>query len=246
MRFYADDPTKITNVQWYFVPQGREWLGLPTIFGTTVFDELARLTPPPVGEVWGTRVYSKGRPPFPVPTGGLCGTPEQWENGALSTDPLPPLQPGTTIPVCCALLPGPIAAGQALGGNMTSTPLPPITTECSHLNPAALQYSFTLSTVSNTSSCALCTTIFNTTLTVTHTSGCVWELVLPNFCGFFGSFVNLTVTGTNAATLSFPDFVGPVYTSTNFTVFGGTFNFVSITPGSVCAGWPATISVTAP
>jgi hypothetical protein len=122
MRFYRDRPDLLTEVQWYFVPNDRAALPFAYSFGSQIYDRKI-LAEANVGEVYNPHPYRKGNPPYPVPTVGLCGTPQQWRDGALSTDPLPPLQPGGNVPICCGQVPIVPTGGMAPGGRSQSVNL---------------------------------------------------------------------------------------------------------------------------
>jgi hypothetical protein len=120
MRFYADDPTKITEVQWYFVPEDGPWLGRSYSFGSLTWDKKDGIPEPSIGEVYHPQPYANGRPPYCVRPGGICGTVDQWINGALTTDPVPPDYPDTQIPECCTCLCPVERGGNAIGGTATA------------------------------------------------------------------------------------------------------------------------------
>jgi hypothetical protein len=242
MRFFQDSDAE-TEVQWYFVPEGTPYLGLPTLFYSRIWD---RKTEPQehLGEVYDPHPYSKGRPPYPIAIGGLCGTPEQWLSGGLSTDPVPPLQPGTDWPVCCAPVPAVNRGGFAIGGQGTVLEVPPTIPDCSILNPAAYQYTFTLSGITN-GTCGDCAAAFNGTFIVTWFFACVWEYTIPGTtCGVPSATIALVGNTPTDFSLGFPITMLDVsYTCTDFTLYGGTFTLAT-TPGGLCNGWPATIVVT--
>ena len=120
MRFYRDDPTKITQVQWYFVGEDGPWLGREYSFGSLQWDKRENIPEPDVGEVYDPQPWKNGKPPYAINPGGLCGSQDQWIHGALSTDPVPPDYPGTQIPVCCANPQEPEIGGNAIGGEATA------------------------------------------------------------------------------------------------------------------------------
>jgi len=87
MRFFRDDLTVETPVEWYFLPSDAKWCGLPNIFNSRNWyggvDDW-----PDLGEIEGApRPYSKGGG-APVGTKGPYGTADQWEFGAYVSDAL--------------------------------------------------------------------------------------------------------------------------------------------------------------
>lgn len=112
MRFFSDSDEE-TPVEWYFAAPNAAALGLPTLFGSRAWEYTTEL-PPAVGEQ-NARSWRGGLPPGTVGRGGLCGSADQWANGALASDPLPATWPGTSLPVCCTPSPMPVAAGAAVG-----------------------------------------------------------------------------------------------------------------------------------
>lgn len=123
MRFYRDDPTIKTRVQWYRT-ELTESMPWDSVFCSTIWDERDGEAELPLGEVFHPRPWRGGFAPFPTGNGGICGTQDEWLNGSLSTDPLPPLYPNTNVPTCCnPPLQKPVG-GVAVGGVVTVTPPP--------------------------------------------------------------------------------------------------------------------------
>lgn len=224
-------------MQWYFVPDNTEWIGLEHSFGTSVWQE-GWQSNPPIGEQHGTEQYQKGKPPFQVPTGGLCGSPDQWLNGALTSDPLPPLQPGTQIPTCCNQLAAAQVAGNASGGNATASR---VVVNCSNLNPAPYQYQFTLPTLTN-GFCSTCAATWSKTWVLTSAGPCLWNINGGTMCGAPNNIITLFYNAPNWFIRDSSNAMG-LYECTNFTFNGGTFNNVGGQTGS-CGGWPASFQVT--
>ncbi len=81
MRPDAQNPSADFAVRWFFVPRDRPALGVPTTFGSSVYDDY-RFTQS-TGELRETRTWWRGGPPLFVPQGapGFCGTADQWLNG---------------------------------------------------------------------------------------------------------------------------------------------------------------------
>lgn len=117
MAFYADDPTRLTRVNWYFTDFG-EVVPYNHAFASQVYaikDEVE----PTVGERYSPRPWRGGESPYPVSKGGLCGTPEQWAKGSQTNDPLPLLWPDTNVPRCCNP-PVPLGIGGTASGGSSS------------------------------------------------------------------------------------------------------------------------------
>jgi len=99
MRFYRDAVLE-TPIQWYFVPDDRDLVPYAHAFYSRIYD---RDDEPQdaIGERYAPVPWRGGLPPRVVSAGGLCGTREQWEEGAKVDDLLPATWPGTPIPRCC-------------------------------------------------------------------------------------------------------------------------------------------------
>lgn len=102
-RFYKDDPTKLTTIKWYFTPILTPAVPYAHPFGQRVWDEREGEPQPQLGEVYGTRSYYNGKPLNYFTDYGLCGRQEQWEQGCLTTDTIPPKYHGTDVPTCCGV-----------------------------------------------------------------------------------------------------------------------------------------------
>jgi len=115
MRPFQDDPRRTISVQWYFTDPKTPTINLPSSFGTECWELGDKWTDNPVGELQ-PRTYEKGQPPFPIDTGKTpCGTSNQWQFGALSTDPMPGDYPFSTVPLCCPAPPQEMTGGVAIG-----------------------------------------------------------------------------------------------------------------------------------
>lgn len=243
MKCFSDDPSRVTRVQWYFVPDTNPWIGIEHSFGTSVWQQNWQENPP-IGEQHGTETYSKGKPPFAVPSTGFCGTDSQWLNGSRSSDPLPPLQPGTLIPTCCGQLPPAEVGGLAIGGNATAAP---VITSCPYLAPAPYQFQFTLSGITN-GLCATCATSWNKTWVLTFgfhpNPACNWGMNPGTICGVPNSEIVLFYNDSpTQVLLTGPSQMGN-YECLSFSAAGGVFTRTASAPDPRCAGWPATITVT--
>jgi hypothetical protein len=124
MCFYRDQPEERTRVQWYFTADDAPPLPWSSSFGSRVWE----LTEPqlPLGERLKPRKWAGGKPPYPVSIGGLCGDQEQWQQGALSTDPRPERWFLSVWPKCCVAPPPAGVGGTVFGGEVASVnPYPP-------------------------------------------------------------------------------------------------------------------------
>ena len=114
------DSDHMTEVLWYFVPENTPALSFPMAFSDSVWDKRNVEPLGIVGEDPNGHGYSKGLPPpaYAAPGPGFCGSLDQWENGCLTSDPIPADYPASFVPVCCAgvkTLPnGGAAAGKKL------------------------------------------------------------------------------------------------------------------------------------
>lgn len=109
MRFFRDS-AEVVPVVWYFCDDTDNLGGIENLFTSKIYDRWERLEPD-LGEQYHYHPYYNGQIPKGVSKGGLCGTLDQWANGALSTDPRPPFQSGTIAPICCASAPQAIGVG---------------------------------------------------------------------------------------------------------------------------------------
>lgn len=130
MAFYKDDPARLTRVNWYFTDDS-----LPPVPATAFASQLYNRwekTEPKLGEHLVPHPYRTGLTPRGTAKGGSCGTNDQWLNGCLTTDPVPPAQAGGISSVCCNPIPQ-----QAIGGSRSgylytqqcsflSRPIPPV------------------------------------------------------------------------------------------------------------------------
>lgn len=114
MHFFRDAPDAVTTVRWYRCLPGARNLPYASIFGSRVWERDG--DQPALGEELTYHPWRGGQSKNQPATGGICGTREQWENGASIGDPLPPVYPGTTIPICCAKPRPSDRGGIALGG----------------------------------------------------------------------------------------------------------------------------------
>jgi len=113
MRFFRDDPSRRTRVQWYYTASTKS---LP--FAIAFYRrEWERHTEPqePIGEIYGTERWHGPDPPYTIGYGGFCGTAEQWGIGALTSDPVPAKYAGQWVPVCCPEPPPSPRAGVGVG-----------------------------------------------------------------------------------------------------------------------------------
>lgn len=120
MRFFSDDPTKITRVDWYKTTGPN--MPFASSFGSKTYDRIEGLVPLPIGEVEGTQKWRGWNPPYPIDPGPPCGTSQQWAQGATAADPIPAQQPGSLLPVCCPPAPEGGLVGVGIGESSFVTP----------------------------------------------------------------------------------------------------------------------------
>lgn len=98
--FWRDNPTELSKITWYFVDPSVGVIPYATPFSSRTWDILEGIVPE-LGERATPRPWSAGNPPWGGPPGAVCGSEDDWTNGALSSDPDPPVWPGTRVPLCC-------------------------------------------------------------------------------------------------------------------------------------------------
>lgn len=99
MRFYRDSDDEIP-VDWYFVPDDREYIRIEHSFMSRLYERTEEKVPP-LGERYKPVPWRGGTVPHIVGTSGFCGSKDQWQNGSLIAEPLPDVWPGTTLSKCC-------------------------------------------------------------------------------------------------------------------------------------------------
>jgi len=128
VRFFHDSPATTRTIQWSFVPEETPGMPWAHAFGSRTWD-LGEEEEPLVGEVDGPRTWRGGTPPYPLPIVGqlkidnlgICGTEEQWKNGASIMDPIPANWLNTAVPRCCKRPPLFARGGVAVGGPQENT-----------------------------------------------------------------------------------------------------------------------------
>ncbi len=114
MRFFRDDPSAITTVQWYF-PTHNRTLPFATAFYRRAWEK-EEWNQEPIGEIVGTERWHGSTPPGAIGYGGPCGAIDYWQKGAPDDAPIPPFWPETNVPICCPK-PDPVGqGGVAIGG----------------------------------------------------------------------------------------------------------------------------------
>ena len=116
MAFYRDDPSRLTPIQWYQVSGENAALPFATAFYSSVWEKKEGLPNPVLGEQFEPMTWTNGLPPYPVSSTGICGSGDRWENGCLTSDPMPLLWPGSNVPRCCKEPPVDAPGGLATGG----------------------------------------------------------------------------------------------------------------------------------
>jgi len=125
VRFFHDSPATTRKIQWSFVPETTPPMPWGHAFGSRTWD-LEEEEEPLIGEVNGPRDWRGGTPPYALPIVGplridnlgICGTEEQWKNGASIVDPIPPTWLNTPIPRCCKRPPLFARGGVAVGSGL--------------------------------------------------------------------------------------------------------------------------------
>lgn len=182
----------LTQIQWYFVPDTNGNMPFASRFYSRIYE---RDDPPdPVGETAFGHTWRGGKPPGIVAVGGLCGSADQWANGALTTDPKPDLWPNTDSPKCC-IPPLGLFGGFGIGG--VGVPLPTSgETGCNLFPVMPFRYQLTVSGVV----ASLCTgpdcPSQNGTWIASYYNGCLWiftKFVTP-YCGGQNWSLQLYVT----------------------------------------------------
>lgn len=236
MAFYRDEPTLLTRVVWYFVPKTNTNLALDNHFYSRIWEREEDI-PDPVGEQFRPHPWRGGLPPHAVSTGGLCGTPDQWRDGCLVSDPLPALWPGTLIPVCCQPPPPVLMGGVGIGGKLFASASSGAT-DCSECSVAPLVWKCTVSGVTNgTCFNASCDAI-NGTCDLSYQGGCIWQGVQsPAVIGCLGApGFDIELFSTSGAWFIAVTFVG------NLALVGPTFDclgpntFVGVASLGYCDG----------
>jgi hypothetical protein len=131
VRFFHDSPATTRQIQWSFVAEEKPGMPWAHAFGSRTWD-IGEEPEPLVGEVDGPRNWRGGTPPYALPIVGplridnlgLCGTEEQWQNGASIMDPIPANWLNTPIPRCCKRPPLFARGGVAVGSS------PPVHAPC--------------------------------------------------------------------------------------------------------------------
>lgn len=101
MKMFSDSD-ELTRVRWYFVPDTTPILPMPIAFGSALYDRQEQ-PEGEVGERFDPHPWRGGYPPEPVPEASQkwCGDNSEWLNGTLASTTLPPLWPGSDVPICC-------------------------------------------------------------------------------------------------------------------------------------------------
>ena len=118
---FKDEPAVALPVRFYRVPRDRPILDIPTAFVFDQWDKEGELESFPGFEYayqWDRGIDDRG-----VSGARYCGTPDQWLNGPNKTDPLPPINPNTGLPVCCGPAIIESFGGQAEGGIVQAIPV---------------------------------------------------------------------------------------------------------------------------
>jgi hypothetical protein len=244
MAFYRDDPTRLLRVQWYFVPENAPQLGRLNHFYSRIYER--GIDPvDPIGERYDPHPWRGGLPPRPVANGGICGSLEQWANGALTTDPIPPVYPNSVIPVCCNP-PLPVwLGGVAWGGQWVPSASAGVP-GCSPCPVVPTQWLVSISGFGNRDCPAFpdCRSL-NTEWMLNYFSPCVWATDVPGtICGAFETALSLAYfddqwvfqISLSDVTITIPLVSGP------FQCLGQNTFSGPVDPDFLCSG-PVTIMV---
>jgi len=173
VNFFRDDPTKITTIKTYFVPETNAWLPWPTIFCPDFW--IRNETYPLPGVVLDEYIYYNGADVWHCDGANLVGNRQQWEEGCLTTDPVPEYDPVTLCPVACEC--GPVI------------PPNPIHFDCGYCPAGAYtRYRFTIAGATGTAA------PYNGTWVLEWQGGCDWLVTIQgdDFVFFFYSGVDAT------------------------------------------------------
>jgi hypothetical protein len=121
-RVFRDNDSITVPIQWSFVPANTPGMPFAHAFGSREW-EIDEGPEPAIGEADGPRVWRGGLPPFPLPVVGplgiddlgICGTEDQWKRGALTSDPVGPVWPFTSVSQRCKRPPLAPNGGVAIG-----------------------------------------------------------------------------------------------------------------------------------
>lgn len=110
-------------MRWSFVPKWTPALPFAHAFYSRTW-EVEDEDEPQIGELDAPRIWQGGTPLFALPILeknekddlGVCGTVEQWQGGALTTDPQPGVWPDSGVMRCCKRPPERPDGLIALGG----------------------------------------------------------------------------------------------------------------------------------
>lgn len=105
VNFFRDDPTRWTEISYYFVPWTKTVVPFSTIFTPIVWNWNQGYPLP--GEDLVDHNYYNGEDAWGCPGKAFIGSAEQWELGALTTDPVPAYDEELLCPVECGCDPAP-------------------------------------------------------------------------------------------------------------------------------------------
>jgi hypothetical protein len=99
--FFRDSPGTVQRIEWYKSDPKAPSMPFATSFSSLQYEMEDYPGEPLVGERYAGRNWRNGLPPYPVSVGGLCGSEEQWAEGASALDPIPGNWPDSAVPRCC-------------------------------------------------------------------------------------------------------------------------------------------------
>lgn len=247
MAFYVDRPDILTQVQWYFVPDTNPQLRLTNRFSSRIWDRKDPIVDP-IGEQLTDHPWRGGLPPFAVPVGGLCGTPQQWANGALTTDPVPVNYPLTNIPECCNYPEG-VFGAILLGAQFTpQASMSPV--DCPPCPASPAVWNMVFQGFESGPDCInppTCESLNGATLQATYLSGCGWggtyRFLACNSTvtvgvgwalGVWNVFINIPAGGSTLTLTS------PMFNCWGVNTFSGTITNIGFT---FCKETPITCTI---
>lgn len=246
MRLHPEDLGLLTEVIWYYVPEGRPWIPYANPFGSRDWEFADGRGEALLGEVAGTRSYYSGVPPVDLDGQNFCGSRAQWERGASLLDKPLPLNPTTQQQCCCGSGGAALVAGSVEGMTL-ELETPPLVTTCALKNPSPQRWQVTIAGVTN-GFCADCAAL-NGTFILEYVSGCTWISAPVPFCGGSpGWRLDIGIGGAQVWLRLFGGGTGPTEKVRFRSTVAGWLNFgpnpmVFFQSGGQCVTWPFIVTV---
>lgn len=182
MRFFPDDLSTQTPVEWYYVPDDRPAVPYGHPFGSADWDK--RGDPRLLGEVPGTATYYAGDHAQELLGLGICGSKEQWENGPSILDDVRPINPTTGRQCCCGRGALPMEESMVMG--FDAGLLQPEMVVCPTVGKVPKYFRLQVAPAGNLD-CLDCPNVFSTyTLTIDPgalANACQWKSPEFTLCG---------------------------------------------------------------